>query len=404
MKKKTILAISDFGSSGISESIRAPLMHWHQEGHLIYHMCLGYNGCSSSISQEIYPWRERLIPIIPRHPEAKFGSSEIRMALELSKAEIVFTSFDLWMVNYLTQPDKYPHLDNETRKILSPQHRKFQHICYFPIDGAVEGKYLPMGMEEMICGTDIPVTYSKFSQELISKNINIDIPMIPISHDPDVFQQRDKIEARKMMNLPLDGFYVGMVATNQYRKHWGEFFEAVVPFAQMYKNVYIVPWTTWDLKIMGGAEIREFIYRSGLQDRVVDPNMLVGKLSDMGMASMYNALDVCVLATNGEGCGLPPLRARACGVPGLVSNHTSNTEFTGHHLERIPVAGYYNDPFGSNLRRYTTNIEVLMDRLNKLYQNEKLRKDVGDAGIRKMREYEKDVVNPLWDNLLEQVG
>lgn len=402
-KKKIILGLSDFGTSGISESVRYPLIHWHNQGHEIWHLALGYTGTSAGVDSRLYPWKERLIPIMPKSEQTKFGQNDIRAALEMSKAEVIFGGFDIWMQNYIMQPSTSPFLDEPTKEILSHQKRKFTHIMYFPIDGSVQGKYLPLGMDESICGADIPITYSKYSQELIKNNINIDIPFIPIPHDPNIFKPMDKKECRKRMNFPEDGFIVGMVGTNQYRKTWGEFFDGVVPFAKQHKDVFIAPWTTWTHQIMGGAEIRDFVYRSGIQDRIIDPTANIGRLSDEGMAMLYNCFDVLVLTTVGEGCGLPPLRARACGVPALVSDNTSNTEFTGHPLELLKLRGKYFDNFGSNLERYLTDTNDLREKLELLYNNPALRKEVGDAGLERMKEMEFKNVMPMWDEVLNSI-
>jgi glycosyltransferase involved in cell wall biosynthesis len=403
IKKKTILAISDFGVSGISESARLPLYHWHEQGHTVFHLALGYNGICSSVDRTLYPWAERLIPIQPNSDRTKFGQLQIKNALEISKADIVFSTFDVWMTSYICQPDTDQFLDEATKKVLTHQNRNFSHIMLYPIDGAQEGRYLPLGIEESILGSDVPVTYSKFSQNLMKTNFNIEIPMIPIPHNPDIYKPMDKAECRRKMHLKEDAFIVGMVATNQYRKSWGEFFEGTVPFAKQHNDVMICPWTTWDQQIMGGADIKTFIYKSGLQDRIIDPSQLMGRMSDEGMAIFYNCLDVLVLTSVGEGCGLPPLRARACGVPALVSNNTSNTEFFGHPFEGIKLRGKYFDNFGSNLERYLTDTDDLREKLEILYSDLAFRHEVGQAGLAHMRQFEIDKIMPLWDDVLNSI-
>ncbi len=403
MIKRKILAISDFGNSGISESARYPLLHWHNQGHEVFHLALGYSGCSSSVDAKMYPWRDRLIPIFPRNEQTKFGQCDIRHALEMSGADVLFTTFDVWMTAYINQPHTAAFLDERTKEALSHQSRKFTHIMYFPLDGLIQGKYLPLGMDDTIFGADIPVTYSKFAQNAVKFNTNIDIPFIPIPHNADIYKPMNKKECRREMNFPENAFIIGMVGTNQYRKSWGEFFEAVVPFAHRHKDVYIAPWTTWNNSIMGGAEIRDYIYRSGLQERIIDPTQIIGSLSDNGMALLYNSFDLTVLATVGEGCGLPPLRSRACGVPALVTNHTSNTEFTVHEWERIKIKAKYYDNFGSNIERYLTDVDDLSYKLELFYNDHYAKNHIGQLGLMKMQEFEVDRIMPMWDEILESI-
>jgi glycosyltransferase involved in cell wall biosynthesis len=401
-QKKTILALSDFGVSGISQSIHEPLKYWHDQGHVIFHLALGYNGIYSSVDEILYPWRERLLPIHATSEANKFGQNQIRQALEISKADIIISSFDVWMVDWLCRPEENSMLDNETKKILSHANRNFHHILFYPIDGLQENKYLPLGMEEGILGADSPITYSKFSQNAMQSNFNITVPMIPIAHDPAIFHPLDKKECRRKMHLDEDIFLISMVGTNQYRKSFGDFLKAAVPFAKEHDNVRICLFTT-NQTILGGADIKAFIYKSGISDRFIDPSNMVGRLSDEGMNIFYNALDVLCLVTVGEGCGLPPLRARACGVPALVSNNTSNIEFAGHPFELIKLRGKYYDNFGSNLERYLTDTDDLQEKLEILYNNLAFRHEIGQAGIEHMKQFEVNNIMPMWDEVINNI-
>lgn len=405
MKPLKILAILDFGTTGISESLRLPLIHWHNQGHEIWQLALGYNGWGAKIERTMYPWADRMLPIFGIAPEERFGQRVIANALDLAKPDIVISALDVWMVSYLAQPEITSSLDERTREVLSHANRKFKHIAYFPVDGAVSGKFLPVGMDEVIAGFDFPITYSRFAQNVIKRSMSLEIPFIPIAHDPEIYKPRDRNEARQILGLdiPEKDFIIGMIATNQYRKLWGEFFEAVVPLAEKYPDIKILPWTTWNAKIMGGAEIPELIYQSGIQRQVLNPVEMIGTLSDEGMSYLYAAMNLCILTTIGEGAGLPPLRARAAGIPALVSDHTSNTEFCGHEFERVPIRASFHDPFGSNIERYLTDVGELRKRIEEIYLNTTLYRDVATAGIKEMRKYEKAHVLPLWDAVLEEV-
>ena len=404
--KKVILAISDVGTTGIAESLRGPLLHWHEKGHEIWHLGLGFSGWPSSKTQrKMYPWYQRLIPVhTTGQLTDKFGQKQIGRAVATSKCDFVITSFDAWMISYLSNPEVRDDLDKATKDIIGHTKREFQHIAYFPMDSAVQGMYLPAGMDEMIAGFDIPVTYSRFAQQILMRDTGLAVPFIPISHDPKIFHPGDRMKARKSLDFEniKDKFVVAMVGTNQYRKHYGEFFDVVAPFAKAHPDdVLIMPVTTWDTKIAGGTEIKDCIWRHDLMKQTIDPSQFVGALTEEGMANLYRSIDVLLLCTAGEGAGLPPLRARACGIPALVSNNTSNSEFCADDFERVPCTGKYLDPFGSNLERYTTDIGEMRRRLEILYENKVFRNELGQKGIQEMKAYEFDRVNPSWDALLE---
>lgn len=397
-----IMGLSDYGHTGINESLRPLLRHWHEAGHEIWHMVLGFNGWTSCADPDEYPYRERLLRIIgDDSPATRFGQGCLPQAVKITQPDVVISAFDIWMVRYLTQP----HLDNAVKALGHAEYvgldtRAFKHIMYFPIDGLLENKYLPRGLDEMIAGADVPVTYSRFAQDAVLRDTGIEIPFIPIAHDPNVYRPGDKRAARERLNLPQDKFIVGMVATNQYRKLWGEFFEAAGAFARNHSDVLLLPWTTWTMQINGGFDIEDLVYRNGVEEQTINPGEHIGSFKDEQMADLYRAMDVCVLTTVGEGAGLPPIRARACGTPALVSDNTSNTEFTAHEFERIPSRVTRLDN-GSNIARFATDTKVLFERLERLYADRKLLEEIGDCGAEAMQQYSTARVLPQWDALLE---
>jgi glycosyltransferase involved in cell wall biosynthesis len=405
MGKKTILGLSDYGNTGISESLAGPLRHWHDNGNEIWQIALGFNGWVAGADPKVYPWKERLLRVIGGDSNAeRFGQVCLPSAVKLAKPDVVISSFDVWMVSYLASPHTDPVVgrSEEAREILGLDTRSFTHVAYFPIDGLVEGKYLPRHFDEMVSGFDYPVTYSRFARDAVRRDTGLDIPFIPISHDPTIFCPGDKQQARKRLGLPEDRFIVAMVGTNQYRKLWGEFIDAAAELAHEHSDVMVLPFTTWDIQIAGGFDIADLIYRRDVQSQVINPGNMVGQLSAAGMAELYRAVDVLVLTTVGEGAGLPPLRARACGTPALVSDNTSNTEFAGHPYELVKSTITHLDN-GSNIARYGTDVQALARKLKRLYRDRPFREEIAAAGIEAMKQYEADRVNPTWDALLEDL-
>lgn len=403
MDKIKILALRDAGMTGIAESIQAPLMHWHEQGHEIWELALGFNGWTSALDENRYKWRERVLRVNANDPtRGRFGQECIASALSLAKPDVVISAFDVWMVSYLGQPELDPIIASNPHYLecLNRDTRSFQHIAYFPLDGLVDGAHLPRGMDETIASFDIPITYSRYAQAAVLRDTGLDIPFIPISHDPAVYHPGDRTAARTKLNLPVDKFIIGMIASNQYRKLWGEFIKASAEIARRHDDVMILPFTTWDMQIAGGADIADFVYREDVVSQTINFEGAPGLFTDESMANLYRSLDVCVLTTVGEGCGLPPLRARASGVPALVSDNTSNTEFVARDFEKIPSFPTHYDN-GSNILRFGSDVDVLIEKLETLYQNRKLRDDIGEAGVKEMRQYEHSQVLPMWDRVLQ---
>lgn len=335
----------------------------------------------------------------------KFGQNCLHDAINAVQPDVVITSLDAWMISYLAHPERDPIVSkNDTAmQILSRDTRNFQHIAYFPLDGLVQGKHLPRSMDETIAGFDIPVTYSQFARNGVLRDTGLEIPFIPISHDTNVYCPGDRAASRRVLNLPQDKFIMGMVATNQYRKLWGEFIEAASRVCKRHSDALILPWTTWDMQICGGFDIADLIYRYDVPAQTINPGNVVGRLQHAHMAHLYRSLDVTVLTTVGEGAGLPPIRSRACGTPALVSANTSNIEFTVDHFEQVPLAGRHLDN-GSNLERYSTNVDALEERLEYLYKHRSFRDDLGAKGAEFTNaHFSNEAINPMWDAILEKV-
>lgn len=369
-------------------------------------MALGYNGWASAAPISEYPFRERLMTIIgAENPAMRFGQGCLHEAIKLANPDIVISAFDAWMVSYLGKPheDAVVKSNPQALEILALDSRNFTHIAYFPLDGLQDDKYLPRLMDEWVSGFDVPVTYSRYAQDAVLRSTGLHIPMIPIGHDPNVYCPGDKSEARERLQLPQDAFIVGMVATNQYRKRWDEFLAACGRARKYIPNLLVLPWTTWDQQIYGGFDITDLVVRYGLEKCTMNPKSVVGKFSDEQMADLYRAMDVNVLTTIGEGAGLPPLRARACGTPSLVSANTSNVEFAGHKYELLPCHPGYNDN-NVALVRFSTDIEITASKIVELYHNENLRSEIGEAGIATMSEYALEKTCAAWDALLEMIA
>ena len=69
----------------------------------------------------------------------------------------------------------------------------------------------------------------------------------------------------------------------------------------------------------------------GIQDITFFPSkikMIMG-IEDEAMVNMYNALDVYLQPSKGEGFGIPIIEAQACGVPVIVTNWTAMPELLG---------------------------------------------------------------------------
>lgn len=129
--------------------------------------------------------------------------------------------------------------------------------------------------------------------------------------DPEVFEARDRIEARRRLCLAKYGPLLVSVGTLAPRKGFHLVIEAVARCARR--------WPALRFAIVGGdgpegamgAELRQLAARLGIADAVI----FAGPRESSELADWYSAADLFVLATAHEGCPNVVLEALACGTP-----------------------------------------------------------------------------------------
>jgi glycosyltransferase involved in cell wall biosynthesis len=171
------------------------------------------------------------------------------------------------------------------------------------------------------------------------------LTVVPLCTDTNIFKPLtvlpdgtpcDKDIIKK--NLGVDGkFVVGMVAANMdYRKGIERAFHAIALLKDKIPEIKLLlhaPKVT-----PTGLNLEFLITQNGVADFV---SMTSPKNFHLGfqreeMAQLYNAMDILILPSGGEGFGLPILEANACGVPVIATNYTAMTEITyGWLLEPV---------------------------------------------------------------------
>ena len=123
--------------------------------------------------------------------------------------------------------------------------------------------------------------------------------------------------------LGLSDPYVLFVGTIEPRKNLARLikaFERAVTRSGVRHHLVIAGASGWkDRPVMAALEA------SGLRDRI----HMVGYLAEEDLPTAYGAADVFAYPSEGEGFGLPPLEAMACGTAVLTSNSTSLPEVVG---------------------------------------------------------------------------
>lgn len=84
---------------------------------------------------------------------------------------------------------------------------------------------------------------------------------------------------------------------------------------------------------MGGWDLPQMVRQMGLHRNVVftdNGNNPLHGLSREEMALVYGMCDVHILATGGEGFGIPSVEAMSCGLPVILPDNSTGPELVGH--------------------------------------------------------------------------
>lgn len=279
----------------------------------------------------------------------------------------------------------------------------YPHAVYFPVDSVPAAPMTVARAKE----ADFPIVYSKFGLSEMEK-AGVKCDYVPHAFDSDTFKPSDKVAAREFWGLPQDAYIVGMVAANKgfpSRKSYPECLQAFAKLREKRKDAILFLHTARAPIGHGndGIYMDSLIRECGLEGAVYfTPEYLqcVGA-EDKHIAMAYQAMDVLLNPSYGEGFGLAILEAQACGTPVIVQNVTSMPElvFAGWKVE--PVQRYWNL---LGCWQFIPNINQIAEALDYAYQG--AIPSLSDQDIAKIRgEYSIEaVLSRYWAPVLESIA
>lgn len=182
----------------------------------------------------------------------------------------------------------------------------------------------------------------------------------PHAYDPQVFKPGDRQEARKKLGWPLDKKIVATVAVNRgglpSRKAWPQLMDAMGQVRRaMGADAPLWYCHTYIAKdgYEGGVNLEMLSQQHGISDTVFFPEQSTyryGGYDEGFLAAVYQAADLLLAVSVGEGFGVPILEAQACGTPALVGRWTApeHLSWTDPQLTRADAVPYL-DQQGANV-------------------------------------------------------
>lgn len=329
-------------------------------------------------------WRG--VQIYPRY-RGGLGEDVIRLHAEHFQADVVLSLYDIWVLKEGFHPGR-------------------PWIGMVPVDGApVSESMIKVGRN-----IDYRVSYSKFGQRELEK-VGLSSTYIPHGFNTDRFTPGDKWAACDRIGVPYEQFLVTVVAANKgypCRKGWPELLEAFALFWQQHQDTVLYLHTT---NLPFGSK-GEGMHITAYLDFLGVPKSAYMMISTEDMAlgvpeehliEFYQASDVFLLPSLGEGFGCPEVEAQACGCPVIVQNASAQAEhcFNGIAIEPLqhmwlPQLGYYWQ---------VPSIPRIVEALEMIYNQEpseeywKAKQKEGVEAIRS--NYDWQVVRGFWQSFFD---
>jgi len=277
-------------------------------------------------------------------------------------------------------------------------------LSWFPVDG----EPAPEKSVKMAEAADYPAVFSRHGVQTMF-SAGVEVEYLPYAVDCDIFKPGNRHEARRELGIPLDVYLVITVAANKgypARKAWPELllgfkaFSDMHPEAQLYLHTRMNPIS--DMGIIFGPLIKDI----GLEGKVsfADQDAMAVGFKNEDLVTLYQAADVMLLPSMGEGFGLPIAEAQACGCPVITQSCSSMPELTinGISFKRgqkfwVPILNYW---------WHTPEVWRITDSLEKVFwRQDKVKAEKRDEAIRHFyNEYHwPNVFQRHWKPLLERI-
>lgn len=187
-----------------------------------------------------------------------------------------------------------------------------------------------------------------------------------------------KGDAKEALGIPRDGFLVLRVDRNSHRKNFAESWKALLPVMRRHKDVYA--W--FHCRAEGDqVELPQVISRDpDTAARFRFPGDFSTKIGwkNEDLAVLYNAADVFLSTSYGEGFGLTLGEAAATGIPVIAQNVSSIPEVVGPGGVLLEPARDITVDSGED--QWLPNIEAFTDAIERLYGSRGARRNIGEAG------------------------
>jgi glycosyltransferase involved in cell wall biosynthesis len=374
--------------------------------HEIHYLGIGYSGETVV---------DRGLTIHPTNPKGGdvFAAFQAQRMIEVIDPALVFILHDIWC---------FPHY----LKILGPYRDRLRIVGYIPLDGKITNEEDAASLE----GADRVVVYTEFARkefegafDRLREKRGGKFPTVDlIPHGVDLnrfhpfaellqasFASPARADAKRKVfgNLhdPENSFIVLNASRPDKRKRVDLTIAGFARFAAgKPANVRLC----LHHAIMGEPEkeqIGSLVERFELKDRVVLNPLGGGIAADDALNLLYNACDVGINTSMGEGWGLVSFEHGAAGAAQIVPDHSACSEIWSGRAEMIQPARRYVPEF-SVLEMGEVSAEGVAQALDNLYANPQRRQQLARAAHEAALtpDYAWDAIAGRFDDLFTELA
>ncbi len=275
---------------------------------------------------------------------------------------------------------------------------KYPCITYSPIDGG----HLAVEEYKALVSAAERVAMCKYAEREIKK-VGLSAEYIPHGVDTKIYNPQNKDKWREIFNLPKDAFIVGFVGTNISKRKG--FAEMMLGFKKAFdagKKFIVLMVTNPHGEQSGGYNMYELADYIGFPRSLLQFPIDAYGFTEQEMAGWYNAFDILVNISRGEGFGIPILESQACGTPVIATDFSSMPELVDGHGILVPVKAL--DVYTLKTQYHAiADYDAFGDALIKCIDSPDLVKSMGKRACKFSQKYDWDKLAPHWDRLLKRV-
>lgn len=327
------------------------------------------------------------------------GSRSLFPFLVRYRPEIVIALGDVWWLPYFTAP----HVRRQMQLTDTPW------ALYFPIDGDMEGGRLPESWIQMLTEVDIPIAMSEFGRDAAGR-CGIACKYIPHGVDRSFFYPPADREQAKAEVDAQGKFLVLSDSRNQPRKMLPRLLDVFAKFAagrpDALLHLHTDPKDEFTKSGIYSYDVRADLTHLGIESQVrFTPGMKLEKGGGVPLEQLskyYRAADLHLLASSGEGFGLPTLQAAAAGAVPMAGDYSASRELVTGHGEAIDIAEWSENEFG--IRRALIDIDDAVGKMTMLYDDRHLLAERSRQSAHFALAYDWGKVLDQWDELLRSTA